>query len=121
MNVDGSGPAEGVPEMDVTQLQQWLDEGRDFQLVDVREPYEWQICNLGPQGARLTPLGVFPTVVGELDPATPLVVYCRSGGAQRSGGGEAAGSGLRRDQPEGRDPGLGRGGRREHADLLSLA
>ena len=79
VNVDGSGPAEGVPEMDVTQLQQWLDEGRDFQLIDVREPYEWQICNLGPQGARLTPLGVFPTVVGELDPATPLVVYCRSG------------------------------------------
>jgi adenylyltransferase/sulfurtransferase len=79
VNVDGSGAAEGVPEMDVTQLQQWLDEGRDFQLIDVREPYEWQICNLGPQGARLTPLGVFPTVVGELDPATPLVVYCRSG------------------------------------------
>ncbi len=79
VNVDGGGPAESVPEIDVTQLRLWLDEGRDFQLIDVREPYEWQICNLGPQGARLTPLGVFPTLVGELDPATPLIVYCRSG------------------------------------------
>lgn len=79
VNVDGGGPAGGVPEIDVTQLQLWLDEGRDFQLIDVREPYEWQICNLEPQGARLTPLGVFPTVVGELDTATPLIVYCRSG------------------------------------------
>jgi adenylyltransferase/sulfurtransferase len=79
VNVDRDGSAEGVPEIEVTQLQRWLDEGRDFQLIDVREPYEWQICNLEPQGARLTPLGVFPTIVGELDPATPLVVYCRSG------------------------------------------
>jgi adenylyltransferase/sulfurtransferase len=79
VNVDRGGSADGVPEMDVTQLQRWLDEGRDFQLIDVREPYEWQICNLEPQGARLTPLGVFPTVVGELDPAIPMVVYCRSG------------------------------------------
>ena len=79
VNVDRGGSADGVPEMEVTQLQRWLDEGRDFQLIDVREPYEWQICNLEPQGARLTPLGVFPTVVGELDPAIPMVVYCRSG------------------------------------------
>ena len=73
------GTADGVPEMDVLELQRWVDERRRFQLLDVREPYEWQICNLEAQGARLSPLGVLATSIGELDPDLPLVVYCRSG------------------------------------------
>ena len=74
-------PAEsdGVPEMDVVELKRWVEGGKGFQLIDVREPYEWQICNLEPQGARLLPLGTLPGRVGELDPAGPIVVYCRSG------------------------------------------
>jgi adenylyltransferase/sulfurtransferase len=78
--VEQRDESDGVPEMDVLELKSWVEDGRGFQLLDVREPYEWQICNLEPQGARLVPLGALPRRVGELDPAGPIVVYCRSGG-----------------------------------------
>ena len=77
----GEDPGEeaAVPELDVLELRRWVDEGRRFQLLDVREPYEWQICNLEAQGARLVPMTELPTLVEEMDPSEPLVVYCRSG------------------------------------------
>ena len=78
-NVEAGNGAAGIPEMDVLELKRWLDEGRRFQLVDVREAYEWEICSLEPQGARLMPQAALPTRVGELDPAATIVVYCRSG------------------------------------------
>ncbi len=78
-NVEVASGADGIPEMDVLELKRWLDEGRRFQLVDVREVYEWEICNLEPQGARLMPQAALPTRVGELDREATIVVYCRSG------------------------------------------
>ncbi|UCG76862.1 MAG: molybdopterin-synthase adenylyltransferase MoeB [Gemmatimonadota bacterium] len=71
--------ASSVPEIDVLELRRWLEQGRAFQLIDVREPYEWQICNLEPQGARLTPMDRLPSLLGELDSGRPLVIYCRTG------------------------------------------
>jgi len=58
-------------------LKSWLDDGRSFVLLDVREPYEAQICSL--PGSRSIPLGELPRRVNELDTADDLVVYCRSG------------------------------------------
>ena len=58
----------------------WLEEHlRDVQILDVREPDEFN----GPlghvPGARLIPLGKLKDEVGELDPNNPIVVVCRSG------------------------------------------
>ena len=78
-NVEAGSGADGIPEMDVLELKRWLDDGRRFELVDVREAYEWEICNLEPQGARLMPQAALPTRVGELDREATIVVYCRSG------------------------------------------
>ena len=78
-NVEAESSADGIPEMDVLELKRWLDDGRRFQLVDVREAYEWEICNLEPQGARLMPQAALPSRVGELDREATIVVYCRSG------------------------------------------
>jgi adenylyltransferase/sulfurtransferase len=68
-----------VPEISVEELKRRLDAKEDFILVDVREPHEYQICNLN---GKLIPLNDLPRRVSELDPAKETVVHCRSG--QRS-------------------------------------
>jgi adenylyltransferase/sulfurtransferase len=69
-----------VPEMSVTELKARLDHGDRLTLIDVREPHEWEIGNLEPQGARLIPLGELPERMDEIDPAEEIVLHCRSGG-----------------------------------------
>jgi sulfur-carrier protein adenylyltransferase/sulfurtransferase len=66
-------------EITPTVLKELLDRGDDITLIDVREPYEWDIGNLEPQGARLIPLGELPQQYAQIDPADDVVVYCRSG------------------------------------------
>ena len=46
------------------------------QLIDVREPHEYQICNIG---GHLIPLGELPNRVNELDTSREIVAHCRSG------------------------------------------
>ncbi len=67
------------PEIDVEELKRRLDAGETFQLVDVREDYEWDICNLESAGARLVPLATLPERLDSFDRETPLIVHCRSG------------------------------------------
>jgi len=66
-----------IPEITPVELKQMMDEGRDFRLVDVREPHEFDICRL--PGALLIPLGDVPARMNELDSAQEIVVHCRSG------------------------------------------
>jgi adenylyltransferase/sulfurtransferase len=72
-----------VFEITPRELQQRLDTGEPLVLLDVREPAEWAIANLGPQGARLLPMAELPDALDELDRAADVVLYCHSGG--RSG------------------------------------
>jgi adenylyltransferase/sulfurtransferase len=69
-----------VPEMTPTELKARLDRGDRVTIVDVREPWEWEIGNLGSQGARLIPLNDLPSRMDELNPEDELVMQCRSGG-----------------------------------------
>ncbi len=66
----------GVPAMTVEELKQRLDRGEDLFILDVREPHEYQICNLG---GYLIPLGDLPKRVHELDSSREIVAHCRSG------------------------------------------
>ncbi|MDP2479884.1 MAG: molybdopterin-synthase adenylyltransferase MoeB [Candidatus Palauibacterales bacterium] len=68
-----------VPSIGAEQLARWSRGGERYQLIDVREPYEWRICNLESAGARLIPLGELPEKIGELDREATLVLQCRSG------------------------------------------
>jgi adenylyltransferase/sulfurtransferase len=61
------------------ELKLRLDQGADLDLIDVREPFEWRIFNLGDYGARLIPLMELEGRLGELDPDREIVFYCRSG------------------------------------------
>ncbi|HTJ95819.1 MAG TPA: MBL fold metallo-hydrolase [Pararobbsia sp.] len=92
---------------------QWLEENLGaVQLVDVREPDEFE----GPLGriprARLISLGELADRTGELDAARPIVTICRAGGRsaqatvilRQAGFGEVAnlGGGMLRWRAEGR-------------------
>ena len=59
------------------KLKQRLDWGDDILLLDVREPHEYQISNVG---GRLIPLNELPRRVGELDASRETVVHCKLGG-----------------------------------------
>ena len=73
-----NGDVLAVDEMTVEQLKSRIDAGRPPVILDVREASEAAICSL--PGARLIPLGELPRRLGELDPATEIVVHCKSGG-----------------------------------------
>ncbi len=73
---EAPAPTAAVPEITPKQLKQRLDRGDDLYILDVREPHEYQICNL--QG-HLIPLGELPKRVGELDSSREIVAHCRSG------------------------------------------
>ena len=65
-----------VPEITPRELKSRLDGGDDLYILDVREPHEYQICNI--QG-HLLPLGELPRRVHELDSSREIVAHCRSG------------------------------------------
>jgi molybdopterin/thiamine biosynthesis adenylyltransferase/rhodanese-related sulfurtransferase len=71
--------SDDVPEMTPAELKARLDRGDRLTIIDVREPFEWEIGNLEPQGARLIPLGELPERFGEIDPGEEIVLQCRSG------------------------------------------
>ena len=65
-----------TPEIQPVDLKRRLDAGEDIFVLDVREPHEYQICNI--QG-YLIPLGDLPKRVHELDSSREIVVHCKSG------------------------------------------
>jgi sulfur-carrier protein adenylyltransferase/sulfurtransferase len=66
----------GVPEIQVEDLKRRLDSGEDLFVLDVREPHEYQICNIN---GHLIPLGELPKRAHELDSSREIVAHCRSG------------------------------------------
>src|SRR3954468_22101315 len=65
-----------VVEITPRELAARLLEAADLDLIDVREPGEWDIAHL--HGARLVPLGTLGTAMGTLDRSREIVVMCRS-------------------------------------------
>jgi adenylyltransferase/sulfurtransferase len=51
--------------------------GDDFDLIDVREPHEYEIARIA--GARLIPLGSLQELIPTLGPDREIVVHCKSG------------------------------------------
>lgn len=64
-----------IKEITVKELNNWITEKKDFQLIDVREKHEKEIADIG---GELIPLSTIP---GSLDrfQEKPVVIYCRSG------------------------------------------
>jgi adenylyltransferase/sulfurtransferase len=70
----------GIPTITATELSERLQRGDALRLLDVREPHEWEIVNLGPQGAQLIPLDQLIERLSELDTAEEIVLHCQAGG-----------------------------------------
>jgi adenylyltransferase/sulfurtransferase len=67
----------GIPQMTVKELKQKLDAGDNVLVLDVREPYEYQIANIG---GKLIPQNDVPQRLAEIDRDREVVVHCRTGG-----------------------------------------
>jgi adenylyltransferase/sulfurtransferase len=66
-----------VREIAPLDLKHMMDSGETMTLLDVREPFEHQLCRI--KGSKLIPLGELRGRAGELDRATEIVVYCHVG------------------------------------------
>ncbi len=73
-----AAPGDGQAEFEITveELKKRLDQRDEIKLLDVREPHEYQISNLG---GKLIPLNDLPQRVHELDSSDEIIVYCAGG------------------------------------------
>ena len=69
-----------MKEITVQELQEKIDKNEDFQLIDVREPFEVDIATIGGENI---PMAQVPKEIEKISKKKTVVVYCRSGG--RSG------------------------------------
>ena len=66
-----------VPTITAPELKAKMDRKEPFVLVDVREPYEYEICRI--PGSKLIPVGELPARLSELDTADEIVLQCKTG------------------------------------------
>jgi adenylyltransferase/sulfurtransferase len=67
----------GIPQLGVKELKRRIDAGEDIFVLDVREPFEYQIANIG---GMLIPQNDVPQRLAEIDRDREIVVQCKSGG-----------------------------------------
>lgn len=67
---------ESVPEISPEGLLAWRTEGRQHLLIDVREPYEYGIAQMG---GELIPLGIITESLDRIPRDLPIILHCRSG------------------------------------------
>jgi adenylyltransferase/sulfurtransferase len=72
-----TGLKNGIPQLSVKELKRRLDAGEDVFILDVREPFEYQIANIG---GKLIPQNDVPQRLAEIDREREIVVHCKSGG-----------------------------------------
>jgi molybdopterin/thiamine biosynthesis adenylyltransferase/rhodanese-related sulfurtransferase len=73
----GARSDETVPAISVRELKQKMDARETFQLIDVREPFEYEIARI--DGAKLIPLGEIGDRADQLAREGLIVVHCHSG------------------------------------------
>lgn len=66
-----------VKEITPKELYQMQVKGAPFQLIDVREPYEYEIVNIG---AELMPLATVAEQAGRINKDQPVILHCKMGG-----------------------------------------
>jgi adenylyltransferase/sulfurtransferase len=67
----------GIPQLTVKELKKRLDAGEDVYILDVREPFEYQIAQIG---GKLIPQNDVPQRLAEIPREREIVVQCKSGG-----------------------------------------
>ncbi len=67
----------GIPQLSVKDLKKRMDAGENLFILDVREPFEYQIANIG---GKLIPQNEVPQRLAEIDRDREIIVQCKSGG-----------------------------------------
>ena len=67
----------GVPEITVQDLKAKMDNGEGINVLDVREPHEYEVANIG---VKLVPLGELPQRLAEFDQDENFAIHCKTGG-----------------------------------------
>ncbi len=67
-----------LQELTAIELKEWLDKGKQIQIIDVREPQEYEIACI--PGSKLIPLGQVVNRLSEIDSNRDTVVHCKLGG-----------------------------------------
>ena len=65
-----------MKEITVQELKQLIDEKKDFQLIDVREQYEFDEANIN---GELIPMGEIMDNISKISKDKQVIVHCRSG------------------------------------------
>jgi sulfur-carrier protein adenylyltransferase/sulfurtransferase len=66
-----------LEEITASELKRRIDSGKDVQIIDVREPHEFEIARM--PGTRLIPLSQVVNRMSEIDPERETVVHCKGG------------------------------------------
>ena len=69
--------AEAIEEISASELKRRLDKGEALEVIDVRDPHEWDIVRI--PGTRLVPLGSLSEHLHEFDSSKTYVMHCKSG------------------------------------------
>jgi sulfur-carrier protein adenylyltransferase/sulfurtransferase len=69
--------SEEMNEISVLELKKKLDRYEDWQIIDVREEYEYEICHLTQ--AELMPMGDIDDYIDQIARFKPVAVYCHHG------------------------------------------
>ncbi|MGB7070718.1 MAG: rhodanese-like domain-containing protein [Pyrinomonadaceae bacterium] len=67
-----------MQEITASELKDQLDAGEDIQLIDVRQPDEYDFAKIA--GSKLIPLGEVLKRISEIDENRRTVVHCKMGG-----------------------------------------
>ncbi|MEI9967803.1 MAG: molybdopterin-synthase adenylyltransferase MoeB [Terracidiphilus sp.] len=67
----------GIPQLSVKDLKKRMAAGENLFILDVREPFEYQIANIG---GKLIPQNEVPQRLAEIDRDREIIVQCKSGG-----------------------------------------
>lgn len=65
-----------MKEISVLELKQKMEAGEDFQLIDVREPFEYESANIN---GELIPMGGILIEEDKISREKPVIIHCRSG------------------------------------------
>ncbi len=65
-----------IKEITVKEMKEMRDNNVEFQLIDVREPYEYEAANLN---GELIPLATIPDNISKIEKEKTVIIHCRSG------------------------------------------
>jgi adenylyltransferase/sulfurtransferase len=66
----------GIPQITVKEMKRRMDAGEELYILDVREPFEYEIAQIG---GKLIPQNDIPKRLSEIDRNREVIVHCHHG------------------------------------------